>query len=53
MPYTMLGTAASSSIATPTGFAIHGGASSTRNSAMTRLSGTATARAIAVDTSVP
>ena len=53
IPKMMLGTAASSSMAVPAMRRSVGGASSTRNRAITRLSGTAIAIAIAVETSVP
>ncbi len=53
MPKMMLGMAASSSMAPPTGRASQGGASSTRNRAISRLMGTAITRAMAVDTRVP
>ncbi len=53
IPKMMLGTAASSSMAVPVTRRSVGGASSTRNRAITRLSGTAMTIAIAVETSVP
>ena len=49
----MLGIAARSSIALPTGLLIQGGANSTKKSAMARLKGRAMTMAIKVDTSVP
>ncbi len=49
----MLGIAASSSIAVPSGRFSHGGQSSVRNSAMPKLTGTPISRAMAEVTSVP
>ena len=53
MPYTMDGTAASSSIAVPSGRLSQAGESSVRNSAMPKLTGTAINRAMNDVTSVP
>ena len=49
----MLGTAASSSMATPTGRFSHAGDSSVRKMAMPKLTGTAISIAISEVTSVP
>ncbi len=53
MPKTMLGTAASNSMAVPTTRLNHGGASSTSSSAMTSASGTARTMAMTVVKKVP
>ena len=53
MPYIMLGTAASNSMAPPISRLAHAGASSTRNSAITKPKGTAAVIAMIVETSVP
>ncbi|SQC17628.1 Uncharacterised protein [Klebsiella pneumoniae] len=53
MPYTMLGIAASSSIAMPSGRLSQAGDNSVRNSAMPKLTGTAISSAIKEVTRVP
>ncbi len=53
IPKMMLGTAASNSIATPTGRLSHTGASSVRKTAMPKLIGTANSIAMSDVTSVP
>ena len=53
MPYTMDGTAASNSMAVPSGLFSHAGDSSVRNSAIPKLTGTAMTSAMADVISVP